>query len=541
MSGSNIAMRNKRVLSVELANRLLRDKCISVWDLTRYCVGLAEWGDEVCKLNIMQDFVDESELQSACKLSQGYLDRNCPRSSLEGIPMTVKANMAYETLPLTAGSTILKSHDGKAGYTCEIASFLTKDAGAICLGSTTMDEFGMGSYGTHQPINNDKPTINPSYLLPPSPDDIIDDAVEWWTRRILRREYPTKSACNGGEIRVVGGSSCGAAASVSLGSSLVALGTDTGGSIRLPAAWTNTVGLKPTYGTYSRHGVVSYASSLDTVGFLTPTLSCAHHTYQTLSSSLPSKHDPTTVLPPLTTNTNKNESTVRIGIPSAMILQECPSDILQTWKSLIHQLQKSTDRDVQIVIIDQQTLSPELIQHSLAAYYILACAEASSNLSRYDGLRYGHTYNNSQTYTSLEEQYSDYRGDYLGIEVVRRIMCGTSVLSSDRFHTHYEAATQLRAYLSQQFHNTFTTHNIHALVFPTTLQAQPPLLEEIAHKDPMLSDIMTIPPSLGGLPTLAFPYLNIGMQLVGPKFSESSLLHIANNIFNNNYDNVIDE
>lgn len=534
-------MRNQRVLSVELANRLLREKCISAWDLTRYCVGLAEWGDDVYKLNIMQDFIGESELQSACEVSQGFLDRNCPRSALEGIPMTIKANMAYESLPLTAGSSILKSRDGKAGYTCEVASFLTKDAGAICLGSTTMDEFGMGSYGTHQPINDNKPTINPAYLIPPSSDENIGDDVEWWTRRILQREYPTKSVGNEGEKRVVGGSSCGAAASVSLGSSLVALGTDTGGSIRLPAAWTNTVGLKPTYGTYSRHGVVSYASSLDTVGFLTPTLSCAQHTYQTLSSSLPSKHDPTSVLPPLTTTSNDFDSTVQIGVPSALMLQECSSDILHSWRGVIHQLQKSSNLDVKIVIIDEQTLSPELMQHSLAAYYILACAEASSNLSRYDGLRYGHTYNDSKSYTSLEEQYSDYRGDYLGMEVVRRILCGTSVLSSDRFHTHYEAAMQLRAYLSQQFHNTFTTHNIHALVFPTTLQPQPPLLHEIAHKDPMLSDIMTIPPSLAGLPTIAFPYNNIGMQFVGPKFSESFLLFLANSIFNNNYDNVINE
>jgi len=408
-----------------------------------------------------------------------------------------------------------------------------------------------------------------------------------------------------------GGSSSGAAATAAHGSSLLSIGTDTGGSLRLPSAWTSTVGFKPTYGTWSRYGVVSYASSLDTVGFIAGTTECAEIAWRCLGKTnkdacsggggakwsgtlgrdstarvyhdvdkighdshrqfgqtyhAPSTDQSSTTVKPL--------SNIRVGIPSAFSLQELPPPIASAWSDSANFLQNVGGAT--LVPIPSSKLSPEWIKLALASYYVLACAEASSNLSRYDGVRYGmdmdpdaHSSLESMNddkmrslfdMNALEQQISATRAHGFGEEIQRRVLAGTSVLSSDRFHTHYEAAAVARAKISRslagafrssQNNGTEESDKVDVMLVPTALSF-PCALDlnrgdgKMEGADPtaaFANDVMTIPISLGGFPSISVPAnrenLNgvkgdemnqIGMQIFASRGLDDLVLRVANTL-----------
>eukprot|EP00592_Proboscia_alata_P006622 CAMPEP_0194361240 /NCGR_PEP_ID=MMETSP0174-20130528/8815_1 /TAXON_ID=216777 /ORGANISM="Proboscia alata, Strain PI-D3" /LENGTH=395 /DNA_ID=CAMNT_0039133339 /DNA_START=108 /DNA_END=1291 /DNA_ORIENTATION=- len=328
-----------------------------------------------------------------------------------------------------------------------------------------------------------------------------------------------------------GGSSSGAAASIAHGSSLLALGTDTGGSLRLPAAWCGVVGFKPSYGLISRFGVVSYASSLDTVGLIVGSSRCAALAFNALANrkggdsetmdstatylkeelSIPSTNDNDDCSSPL--------NGIKIGIPASFSVNECPPCVTRAWTQTAQRLQ---DAGAQISIVPDDILTPATVKRALAAYYVLASAEASSNLARYDGVRYGTPRHSSSPLLedgtdmtalvgSLEEQVSSYRARNFGPEVQRRILSGTHVLSSSQFHTHYEAASKLRVLLQREMMRAF--QDVDLMLTPTCLSLPLPLplpvtpgLSDSKNDTELLGlDVMTVPISLANLPSVSIP------------------------------------
>ena len=434
-----------------------------------------------------------------------------------------------------------------------------------------MDEFGMGSLGTNTPSG--RATKNPLAFLGNSTEEkdsppLLLDILLQSTEDISAAHQAQQSAILNSRSHnsdntepctyVAGGSSCGAAASVAHGSSLVALASDTGGSIRLPAAWCGVVGLKPSYGKFSRHGLVSYASSLDTVGFMTPTTECASVVLQELCSKahlrLPkdSTHHCRHEVGEQKSSATPNRATkrplegIKIGIPAAFVVDECPVEVEELWTRGAQALEQA---GATLVKLSEDVISPNVIQQSLAAYYVLASAEASSNLARYDGFRYGvaaHTAtgNEGEGYgTALQRQYSKTRSEGFGTEVIRRILCGTAVLSSDKVHTHYEAAAKLRALVTNQLHDALQVH-VDYMLTPTVLVPPPRLgdnkcITNIDNTEMFGNDIMTVPISLAGLAGVNVPIHSTStstspavesvtsLQLVGYRLEEENLLSVA--------------
>lgn len=430
-----------------------------------------------------------------------------------------------------------------------------------------MDEFGMGSLGTNN-INGQLPTKNPLAFL--STDEIEDNSHQASLLDILQQSPSEidalhKQNVSSHQVYSAGGSSCGAAASVAHGSSLIALASDTGGSIRLPAAWCNVVGMKTSYGRISRSGLVSYASSLDTVGFLTHTVGCASLVLDELSQKEQEQQlqDSTFYSYSSATDSIKTDDKdvnpssqplegVKIGIPSAFVVGECPSNLKEAWSLGAATLQEA---GASVIPIGEEIISPKIIQQSLAAYYVLASAEASSNLARYDGFRYGVQEASSKeslpsdeedTSTVLQCQYAATRTQRFGHEVIRRILCGTAVLSSDKFHTHYESAAKLRALVTQQLHDALASQ-VQYLLIPTVVSPPPRLPSESDEENSTVdstamfaNDIMTVPISLAGLSAVNVPFSMppsssdgaevetvIGLQLVGHRLQEQELLQVA--------------
>ena len=532
-------------LTVSRAQRLLAAGAISSEDLVQYCHALAVAGEEQWHLNAFVYIQDRMDLVLQARDLDDRRRSGEPIGVLNGIPVSVKANLAVSDFALTAGSKILGSEaigTPLCGYDAHVVKKL-RDSGALIIGSTNMDEFGMGSLGTNaaaSKFNGSKATRNP---LPLFRHCVIQTDAELID--IIQRPYDAiiEDHIRSNECDLsfsAGGSSCGSAASVAHGSSLISLGSDTGGSVRLPASWCGVVGFKPSYGVLSRHGLVSYASSLDTVGIFGSSVSCvAIACDQIRNKENENSRDSTASITSFeeyvgTIDGHLSLAGIKIGIPAAFSVEETPTCVLDAWSAAAEHLQslKAT-----IVELSPSQLSPELIQNSLPAYYVLASAEASSNLSRYDGMRYGVSakdISDRSNMTLLERQYSATRAQGFGIEVIRRILCGTSVLSSDRFHTFYEAAATLRAELTQELNSCFD--DVDFLLTPTALSL-PPSLVDHAIIDPtemFANDIMTVPISLAGLPAISVPtssspdgVFSFGMQLIGSRLSEGKLLQVA--------------
>ncbi len=544
-------------LTIRQAARLLDSGAISSVELSSFCRSWAEAGEEIWGLNAFETFVETDEFLDRAKASDDRRRLNKSLSIFDGIPISVKANIAVSTLPLTAGSKILGMGQDEVphvGYDADVIRRLVRDSGSVVLGTTSMDEFGMGSLGNTS-TNADgtlRLTKNPLPLLENLSqvlgnkigykDEDVIATIRLPKEEILQLHMKAKDMEAEGELFSAGGSSCGSAASVAHGSSLLSLGTDTGGSVRLPSAWCGLVGLKPSYGLLSRHGIVGYASSFDTVGILANSVDCSMLAFNVLAERAEPSRDSTfsTLSADQTINIDMLENEqpllgIRIGIPAAFSVSEIPSFIRDAWSQTAEALHKqgATVKEISTTVI-----SPFLVQGALAAYYVLVSAEASSNLSRYDGFRYGVTATRSNPVpglTPLEQQYSATRTQGFGIEVARRILCGTSVLSSDRFHTHYEAAAKLRSVLALQL-NAALTEEVDAILIPTALSLPTRLDKDALDSTEMFAnDIMTIPPSLAGLPVLSVPVetkgkkgvFKAGMSIVGPRLNEIGILRIG--------------
>jgi aspartyl-tRNA(Asn)/glutamyl-tRNA(Gln) amidotransferase subunit A len=401
-----------------------------------------------------------------------------PKSALAGIPLAVKDLFCTEGVVSQAGSKILEGY--KPPYTASVVARL-QDAGTTLLGKTNQDEFAMGSSNEHCAFG---PVLNP------------------WDK-----------------TRVPGGSSGGSAAAVAAGLAPWALGTDTGGSIRQPAALCGIVGLKPTYGTVSRYGMIAFASSLDQAGPFTRDVTDAALLYSHMigkdaCDSTSIAHPEKPILP-----TADSLKGVKIGVPEKLIGEGVEPGVMSAFREA---LTKAKDLGAEIVDIELPHA-----KYGLSAYYVLAPAEASSNLSRYDGVRFGLRSDGED----LNAMYTKTRHDGFGPEVKRRILIGTYALSSGYYDAYYLRAQQVRTKIAEDF--TVAFGKVDVIATPTA----PTVAFELGSKtaDPLamyLNDLFTIPVSLAGLPGISIPAglsdgLPVGLQLAGPAFSENALLDTA--------------
>lgn len=318
--------------------------------------------------------------------------------------------------------------------------------------------------------------------------------------------------------RVPGGSSGGSAASVASGMIPASLGSDTGGSIRQPAAFTNLVGMKPTYSRVSRHGLIAFASSLDQIGPMTRTVTDNALVLQTISG-----HDhrdatsSTLAVPDYVGQLGRGVKGLRIAVPSEYFGEGIDDDVKEVLKNAI-EVYKSLGAIVEEVNLPHS-------KYGIPAYYIIASSEASSNLQRFDGIRYGYRTPNAN---NLEELYVNSRSEGFGMEVKRRIMLGTFSLSSGYYDAYFKKAGQIRTLIKQDFENVFEKYDI--ILGPTTTSAAFKMGENI--KDPItmyMSDLLTVPHNLAGVPAMSIPAgfnkdgLPLGIQLVGRYYDELTL------------------
>ncbi len=422
---------------------------------------------------------EERAFASARKLDAG-LAAGRPAGPLAGVPVAIKDVLDIEGTVTTCGSRILRGY--RPPFTATAVARL-EAAGAVVLGKTNLDEFAMGSS-----------TENSAYKKTRNPWDAT---------------------------RVPGGSSGGSAAAVAAGVTPLALGTDTGGSIRQPAALCGVVGLKPTYGRVSRYGLVAFASSLDQVGSLSRTVEDAALCASVLCGADP--HDATSaseVVPDFRSALAEGAGGLTIGVPWSFLAEGVETQTLTAFRDSLRALEAA---GAHLVEVDLPNAG-----HAIATYYIVATAEASSNLARFDGVRYGYRAPNP---SDLRGLYGESRDHGFGAEVKRRIILGTFVLSSGYYDAYYVRAQKLRALIRADYEMAFASCD--AIATPTTPTPAFKLGEKTA--DPLqmyLADIFTVPASLAGIPGLSVPCgfsggLPVGLQLVGRAFDEATLLRLG--------------
>jgi aspartyl-tRNA(Asn)/glutamyl-tRNA(Gln) amidotransferase subunit A len=406
--------------------------------------------------------------------------------ALEGLPLAIKDLFCTAGTRTTAGSKIL------GNFTPPYESTVTQNLwneGAVMLGKTNMDEFAMGSSNETSAFG---PVFNP------------------WRARSSNANL------------VPGGSSGGSSAAVAAHLCLAATGTDTGGSIRQPAAVTGTVGLKPTYGRCSRYGIVAFASSLDQAGPMTRTVKDAAILLRSMASVDP--RDSTSVEAPVPDYEKLMEGGVkglRVGIPKEYRLDGMAADIAALWDRAAGWLKEQGAETIEV--------SLPHTKYALPTYYIVAPAEASSNLARYDGVRFGHRAENPRDMTDLYERS---RGEGFGAEVQRRILIGTYVLSAGYYDAYYSRAQRLRTLIKRDFESAFEKCDV--LLTPST--PGPAFAVGAKTADPLemyLQDVFTVTVNLAGLPGISVPGglneagLPLGLQLIGKAFDEATLLRAA--------------
>ena len=415
--------------------------------------------------------------------------RTDKKGKLFGIPLGIKDIFCIQSLPTQAASKILE------GFVPNYESTVTKKLwaeDAIMLGKLNMDEFAMGSSNETSIYG---PAINP-----------------WQTTN--------------GLPLTPGGSSGGSAAAVAANLCLGTLGTDTGGSIRQPAAFNGVVGMKPTYGRCSRWGIIAFASSLDQAGPITKTVRDSAILLEVISGH--DKMDSTSAIREVPNFEKMLTGDIRgkkIGIPLEYRIEGTPNEIIKLWEDGIEQLKGAGAE-----IID---ISLPHTKYSLPTYYVLAPAEASSNLARYDGVKYGYRANLKDG-EGIEEIYKRTRSEGFGNEVKRRVMIGTYVLSAGFYEAYYQKALKVRNLIKMDFENVFSS-GINAILTPTTPTAAFPLGSK-DNKSPVemyLNDVFTVPVNLAGLPAISIPTgmtkdgLPLGLQIIGPAWEESEVFNIA--------------
>ena len=403
------------------------------------------------------------------------------KSKLAGIPIGIKDNMCTKGVKTTCSSKMLENFI--APYNATVVEKLN-DNGIISLGKLNMDEFAMGSSTEHSSF---KSTKNP------------------WNLNMIP-----------------GGSSGGSAAAVAADMVPWATGSDTGGSIRQPAALCGVVGLKPTYGLVSRYGLVAFASSLDQIGPITKDVTDSAILLNVLAGF--DEKDSTSVNLPkkdYTKSLVKDVSKLKIGVPKEFLGEGTNPEVRQAIEAAI---QKYKDLGA---TVKECTL--DIANEALATYYIIACAEASSNLGRFDGIRYGYR---TKNYNNLDDIFVNSRSEGFGAEVKRRIILGTYVLSSGYYDAYYKKAQKVRTVIKQEFEKLFKEYDL--LLTPTS----PTVAFKIGEKstNPLemyLADLCTVSVNIAGLPGISIPCgvdnsgLPIGLQLIGKPFGEETLIQAA--------------
>ncbi len=423
---------------------------------------------------------DTEAVRSEARLIDERLARGEDPGPLAGVPIGIKDVMHVRGLPTTCGSKILKGF--RPPYEATVIRRL-REAGAIVLGKLNMDEFAMGSSNENSAFG---PVRNPWDLS-----------------------------------RVPGGSSGGSAAAVAAGFAPLALGSDTGGSIRQPAAFCGVVGLKPTYGRVSRYGLVAFASSLDQIGPVART--CEDTALALTVIAGQDVHDATSSPRPVDdykAALDKDARGLRVGVPRDFLKSGVEPGVMAEFDRTIAALQSDG-----AVIVD---VALPHAPHAIATYYLVATAEASSNLARFDGVRYGLRADSTEARASLKEMYGESRDEGFGPEVKRRIILGTFVLSSGYYDAYYVRAQRVRTLIRRDFENAFASCDV--IATPTTPSPAFKLGEKTANPLEMyLADVFTVPANLAGVPGISVPCgfsngLPVGLQFVAPAFAETTLL-----------------
>ena len=402
-------------------------------------------------------------------------------SPLAGVPVGIKDNICTKGVTTTCASRMLEQF--VPPYSAHVIEKL-EEAGAVTLGKLNMDEFAMGSS-----------TENSFFQITHNPRD---------------------------PSRVPGGSSGGSAAAVAAGEAAFALGSDTGGSIRQPAAFCGVVGMKPTYGTVSRYGLVAFASSLDQIGPLTRDVADSAMVMDCIAGH--DSRDSTSIRMdklPYASQLGQDIRGIKIALPEEFFGEGLSEDVRKGIQLAARRFQ---DLGAEIVRVSMPALT-----HALPAYYIISSAEASSNLARFDGIRYGYR---SPDYEDITSLYKNSRSEGFGEEVKRRIMLGTFALSSGYYDAYYKKALQVRTLITRDYSRIFAACDcILSPVAPTTAYK---IGEKTANPLEMyLGDIYTVPVNIAGLPGLSMPCaaasdgMPVGMQLIGPAFSEPLLYRVG--------------
>ena len=433
------------------------------------------------KIEAFVSFTKENALKRAEEL-QTRLDNGEDIGPLGGVPIAIKDNICIDGTKTTCSSRMLENF--VAPYNATVINKLI-DAGAIIIGKTNMDEFAMGSSTATSYF---KKTKNP-----------------WDTER------------------VPGGSSGGSAAVVSSDMAYASLGSDTGGSIRQPASYCSVVGMKPTYGTVSRFGLIAFASSLDQIGPFTKDVEDMAIMLNVITGK--DKMDTTSVdieYPDYTKAIGKDITNMTIGVPTKFFSEGLNAEVKEKFDEAIEVYRK--------LGITVKEIDLDYAKYALATYYIISTAEASSNLARFDGVKYGHR---AENFEDLIDLYKQSRTEGFGEEVKRRIMLGTYVLSSGYYDAYYKRAQQVRTLIVEDFKKAFKEVDVIAL--PTAPNVSFKFGEKTENPLEMyLEDIFTVPVNIAGLPGISIPCgfsntekMPIGLQLIGNLFEEEKLLSVA--------------
>lgn len=468
-------------VSLKELSGLLRDRQISSRELTRACLEKIEREDKT--IGAYLTVCEEEALREADAADKTLKDGK--GGALTGIPFAMKDNICTQGVRTTCASKMLENW--VPVYDACVTQRL-RDAGAVMLGKTNMDEFAMGSSTETSALGV---TRNPAAL-----------------------------------DRVTGGSSGGSAAAVAAGECFFAIGSDTGGSIRQPASFCGVVGMKPTYGTVSRYGLVAYASSFDQIGPLTRTAEDSAAVLEAISC-----HDPrdSTSLPEYDTDygreIGRDLKGLRVGMPAEFFGEGI--------SPLVEEKVRAAARTLTEAGAEVEECSMPDVKYALPAYYVLCCAEASSNLARFDGVRYGFRASGAE---DMETLYRKTRTQGFGREVRRRILLGNYVLSAGYYDAYYKKAQQVRTLLIRAFARLFERYDM----LLTPVAPTPAFRFGEKSGDPLqmaLGDICTVPVNLGGLPGISVPcgrvpsddgaMLPVGFQLIGAAFSEAKLYRAA--------------
>ncbi len=463
--------------AVELGKKI-KAKEVSVEEAVRAALKAIEEKEDAVNSFVT---VDEEGALARAKQVQEKIDAGELTGPLAGVPVAIKDNMCTEGLLTTCSSKIL--YNFLPTYSAEAVKKL-EEAGAVIIGKTNMDEFAMGSttetsaYGT---------TKNP-----------------WNT------------------AHVPGGSSGGSCAAVAAEEVPFALGSDTGGSIRQPSSFCGVTGIKPTYGTVSRYGLIAYGSSLDQIGPIAKDVTDCATILETIASY--DKKDSTSVQREnyhFTDALKDDVKGLKIGIPGDYFGDGLDAEVKDAVLGVANKLKEKG------AVVEEFDLG--LVKYAIPAYYVIACAEASSNLARFDGVKYGYR---AAEYEGLHNMYKKSRSEGFGAEVKRRIMLGSFVLSSGYYDAYYLKALRVKALIKKAFDDAFAKYDV--ILAPAAPTTAPKIGESLSNPIQMyLGDIYTISANLAGLPGISFPCgtdsrgLPIGAQLLGNCFEEKTIIRAA--------------